>query len=197
LDGELGSELRNVEMGRVGAFVLLPEGDMCVALCGVRGSTSHYSILASCNLDSGSDEWRIKLPEGREYERMSLSADGKTLALSGHVVANVQEGSRGKEFIEFRSTANGDLIGQLEATQHVGPFGFIDDKSFILIEGGGATEWDVSSCSLLRRRNELPVRWFGQVSSAVNRLMTVDGRLDGGGPRFFELTTGKEIGGGD
>jgi hypothetical protein len=190
LDGELGSELHHREMGRVTAFVLLPEGDTCLALCGARGSVTLPSTLVWCNLETGSTERRLDLPAGREYERLALSTDGTVLALSGRAA--------GKGFIEVRSTSAGEVIGQVEVTANIGPFGFINaGKSLIAVQGGGPTEWDASSCVLVRRRMELPVTWFGQISGPANRVMTVTGRLDGGGPRFFDFATGKELGAAD
>jgi hypothetical protein len=196
LDGELGTEQQHVEMGRVGAFVLLPEGDICVALCGLRGNTIQPSTLAWCNLETGSADRRLELPDGREYERLTLSTDGNTLALFSYVAEKGQDRVLGKGLVELRNTLSGEVIGQAEVPSNIGPFAFISgNKNLMVVQAGGSTEWDVASATLIRRRLELPVTSFGQISSPANRLVAVIGRIDGGGPKFFDLTTGKEIAG--
>ncbi len=195
MDGELRTEGQNLEMGRVGPFVLLTEGNTCLALCGSRETVVARSTLAWCDLDTRSDERTLELPGGREYERVALSADGKTLALFGYIGEKRRDRSLGKGFIQLRRSSDGELLGELEVTSNLGPFGFTNhDRSLIVVERSGLSEWDVGSATLIHRRHEFPVAFFGQVSQAANRLMTVTGRPDGGGPRFFDLTTAKEIG---
>jgi hypothetical protein len=81
----------------------------------------------------------------------------------------------------------------IEALAEYCPFAFVESDTSLLVLDRGLKEWVVKNRTLVRQgsgdEGNSPIR----ISGPANRISTVSGRSYGGGSRFDDLRTGKEI----